>query len=359
MDRASAPTDEIFDEFPIDGKAWTNPVHRNVLITGGAGYCGSVLVPRLLNDGYRVTVYDIMFFGDSHLPKEHPNLTVIPGDIRDTARLAAAFRGQDAVVSLACISNDASFELDEGLSTSVNLIAFEPMVVAAKRAGVKRFVYASSSSVYGISDEPDVTEEHRLMPLTLYNKYKGLCEPFLRKHTDDDFIGVIFRPATVCGYAPRQRLDLSVNILTNHAVTDHRIRIFGGSQMRPNLHIEDYCDLCALLLEAPAEKVRNETFNCGHENMSIMEIGLLVKRVVEELMPEKGEIKLVTEPTDDVRSYHINSDKIRRVLGFAPKRTVEDAIRDLVAAFRAGKLPRSMEDDRYYNVRTLKKLRAA
>lgn len=334
-------------------------MHRNVLITGGAGYCGSILVPKLLNDGYKVTVYDIMYFGDAHLPKQHPDLTVIEGDIRDTVRLAAACRGQDAVISLACISNDASFELDERLSTSVNLDAFEPMVVAAKRAGVRRFVYASSSSVYGISDAPDVTEEHPLLPLTLYNKYKGLCEPFLRKHTDGNFVGVIFRPATVCGYAPRQRLDLSVNILTNHAVSNGRIRIFGGSQMRPNLHIQDYCDACALLLEAPAGKVQNEVFNCGHENMSIMEIGLLVKRVVEELMPGRGAIELVTEPTDDVRSYHINSDKIRRVLGFAPKYTVEDAVRDLVAAFSAGKLPRSMEDDRYYNVRTLKKLKAA
>ena len=334
-------------------------MHNNVLITGGAGYCGSVLVPQLLDEGYRVTVYDIMFFGDAHLPKDHPNLTVIVGDIRDTMALRAACRGQDAVISFACISNDASFELDPALSTTVNFDAFEPMVIAAKQAGVRRFVYASSSSVYGISEEPDVTENHPLLPLTLYNKYKGMCEPFLKKHTDDSFVGVIFRPATVCGYAPRQRLDLSVNILANHAVTNRRVKIFGGSQMRPNLHIQDYCDLCGLLLEAPAEKVQNETFNCGHENMSIMDIGILVKSIVEELMPEKGVIELATEPTDDVRSYHINSDKIKRVLGFVPKHTVEDAIRDLVAAFRAGKLPGSMEDDRYYNVRTLKKLKAA
>jgi nucleoside-diphosphate-sugar epimerase len=334
-------------------------VHKNVVVTGGAGYCGSLLVPQMLDKGYNVTVYDVMYFGASHLPKEHPNLRIVAGDIRDAAKLQSVFEGQDAVISLACISNDASFELDEALSTNINLNAFEPMVIAAKKAGVRRFVYASSSSVYGVSDAPDVTEDHPLVPLTLYNKYKGMCEPVLRRHTDDDFVGVIFRPATVCGYAPRLRLDLSVNILTNHAITNGRIRVFGGTQLRPNLHVQDYCDLCLLLLEAPAEKVRNEIFNCGYENMSIMDIALLVKKVVGELMPEKGEIDIVTEPTDDIRSYHINSDKIKRTLGFAPKLSVEEAIRGLVLAFREGKVPDSMEDNRYYNVRTLKKLNAA
>ena len=213
-----------------------------VLVTGGAGYCGSLLVPQLLAQGYKVTVYDIMFFGDDFLPKDNPNLKIVKGDIRDAKLLGETAKGHDAFVSLACISNDASFELDEELSTSINMDAFEPMVLAAKKAGVKRFVYASSSSVYGVSDKPDVTEDHPLVPLTLYNKYKGMCEPLLKKHTDDNFTGVIFRPATVCGYAPRQRFDLSVNILTNHAVNANKITVFGGSQMRPNLHVQDYCD---------------------------------------------------------------------------------------------------------------------
>ena len=150
-----------------------------------------------------------------------------------------ALKGIDAVINLACISNDASFELDEKLSTSINLDAFEPMVVAAKKAGVKRFIYASSSSVYGVSDAPDVTEDHPLVPLTLYNKYKGMCEPLLFKHQSPDFVCVTIRPATLCGYAPRQRLDLSVNILTNHAINNGKITVFGGSQKRPNLHIQD------------------------------------------------------------------------------------------------------------------------
>src|ERR1700755_3340309 len=177
-----------------------------VLVTGGAGYCGSLLLPQLLQEGYKVTVYDTMFFGDAFLPKNNPNLRIERGDIRDAAHLATVASGHDAFVSLACISNDASFELDEKLSTSVNLDAFEPMVVAAKKAGVKRFVYCSSSSVYGVSDKPDVTEDHPLVPVSLYNKYKGMCEPLLWKHQGPDFTCVTIRPATVCGYSPRTRL---------------------------------------------------------------------------------------------------------------------------------------------------------
>lgn len=334
-------------------------LYDKVLVTGAAGYCGARLVPQLLASGYKVTVFDIMFFGDDFLPLDNPNLTVIKGDIRDTAALAAACKGQDAFVSLACISNDASFELDEDLSTSVNLDAFEPMVKAAKAAGVKRFIYASSSSVYGVSDKPDVTEDHPLVPLTLYNKYKGMCEPLLKNHTDDTFTGVIFRPATVCGYSPRQRLDLSVNILTNHAVNKGKITVFGGSQLRPNLHIQDYCDAVEMFLSAPAEKIQNETFNVGYQNLSLMEIAELVRRVVSEEIPGRENVEIVTTPTDDIRSYHINSDKIKRVLGYSPKYTIEDAVRELCKAFREGKLPNSMEDDRYFNVRLLKRLKAA
>lgn len=327
---------------------------KNILVIGGAGYCGSVLVPQLLAEGWRVTVYDICWYGSDFLPKDAPNLTVIEGDLRDTPKVAQALEGQEAVLYLACISNDASFELDEALSTSVNLDAFEPIVVAAKAAGVRRFVFASSSSVYGVSDAPNVTEDHPLVPLTLYNKYKGMCEPLLFKHTDTDFIGVVFRPATVCGYAPRQRLDLSVNILTNHAVNKGRITVFGGAQLRPNLHIQDYVDACKLLLTAPADKVADERFNVGYQNMSILEIAEIVKMVVAEEFPEKGDIPIKVTESDDPRSYHINSDKIRKVLGFVPRHTIEEAVRDLCRAFREGWLPDSFDDDRYYNVRTMK-----
>jgi len=332
---------------------------NHVLVTGGAGYCGSVLVPQMLEMGYRVTVYDIQYYGCDFLPLDNPNLTVIQGDIRDIEKLAPLMAGVDAVLHLACISNDASFELDENLSTSVNMEAFEPIVLAAKNAGVRRFIYASSSSVYGISEEPDVKEDHPLLPLTLYNKYKGLCEPILFKHTDKNFVGVIYRPATVCGYGPRQRLDLSVNILTNLAVNKGNITVFGGSQLRPNLHVQDYADLCKALLEAPDEKIANEIFNCGYENMSIMKIAETVKKVVAEEFSGKDEIGIEVTPSDDLRSYHINSDKVTEVIGFRPKYSVEDAIRGLCQAFREGKLPNSLVDDKYYNVRTMKKSGAA
>ena len=332
---------------------------ERVLVTGGAGYCGSSLVPQLLRSGYKLTVYDIMYFGDDFLPKDSPNLTIVQGDIRDTKRLSNAMAGHDAVVSLACISNDASFELDENLSTSVNFEAFEPMVLAAKNAGVKRFLYASSSSVYGVSDQPNVTEDHPLVPLTLYNKYKGMCEPLLNKHVDDNFTGVTFRPATVCGYAPRQRLDLSVNILTNHAVNKNKITVFGGSQLRPNLHIQDYIDAVEMFLEAPAAKIQGEIFNVGYQNLSLTEIAKLVRKVVIDEFPDRTDLEIVTTPSDDLRSYHINSDKVNRVLGFQPRHTIEDAVRELCAAFRDNLLPNSFEDDAYFNVKRLQRLKAA
>jgi nucleoside-diphosphate-sugar epimerase len=328
----------------------------NVLITGGAGYVGHVLTPRLLSAGYNVTVYDALYFS-SRLPND-PKLRVIMGDIRDTPKPTEALQGQDAVLHLACISNDASFELDEKLSQTINYDCFEPLVAAAKAAGVKRFVYCSSSSVYGVSDEPNVTEEHPLVPLTLYNKFKGMCEPILWKYKSDDFTCVVMRPATVCGYSPRTRLDLSVNILTNHAVNKGTITVFGGNQLRPNLHIEDMVDAYQMMLEAPHEKIHGEIFNIGFQNYSIAEIANMVKKVVEEEMPEKGDIKIVTTPTNDMRSYHVNSDKVKRVLGFEPKRSIEDAVRDLTRAFGNYLLPNSFDEDWYYNVRTMKKLGA-
>ncbi|RDV03163.1 NAD-dependent epimerase/dehydratase family protein [Undibacter mobilis] len=331
---------------------------KRVLVTGGAGYVGSVLVPQLLSQGYEVVVYDTMYFGGDGLPK-NPALTVIEGDIRDAAHVREAANGCDAVIHMACISNDPSFELNEGLSKSINFDCFEDLVLATKAAGAKRFIYASSSSVYGVSDAPDVTEEHPLVPLTLYNKFKGMCEPILFKHQSTDFTCVAIRPATICGYGPRMRLDLSVNILTAHAVMNRKITVFGGSQMRPNLHINDMADVYSLLLEAPNDKIAGEIFNAGYQNLSIMQIAQIAKQVVESEFPNQGSVDIVTTPSDDLRSYHVNSDKIRRVLGYAPKRTVEDAIRDVCAAFKAGRLPNSMSDERYYNVRTMKNQKIA
>ena len=329
----------------------------SIFITGGAGYVGSRLVPMLLEKGYAVTVYDILFFGDEFLPKDK-NLRVIKGDLRDYGKLRKSCENHDIFVHLACISNDASFVLDEKLSTSINLDAFEPMVRASKESGNKRFIYASTSSVYGISEKKDVTEDHPLVPLTLYNKYKGMCEPILFKYTDDNFEGVIFRPATVCGYAPRLRLDLSVNILTNHAIINNKIKVFGGNQLRPNLHIQDYCDCVELLINADKSKIKDETFNVGYQNLSIANLSQIVKKVVEKEFPEKGEIKIETTSSDDNRSFHINSDKIKKVLGFQPKYTIEDAVKELCDSFKEGLIKNSFDDEIFYNIKRMQKIQA-
>ena len=333
-------------------------IPKSIFVTGGAGYVGSCLIPYLLKFGYKVTVYDIMYFGYNFLPKNNPNLKVIKGDIRDTKKLENSCKNHEFFLHLACISNDASFELDEKLSKSVNYDCFEPMVLSAKKTGVKRFIYASTSSVYGISDKKNVREDHPLVPLTLYNKFKGMCESLLLKHADTNFVGVVFRPATVCGYAPRLRLDLSVNILTNFAVNKSEIKVFGGNQLRPNLHIKDYCEVVEILLNAKEKKIQKQIFNVGYQNMSINEIAMLVKKVVEKEFPNKKEIKIIRTKSDDNRSYHINSDKIKNLLGFVPKRSVEMAIKDLCNAFKKDLIPNSFESDNYFNVKKLKAIKA-
>lgn len=328
---------------------------KKVAVIGGAGYKGSVLVPKLLKQGYRVAVYDLLLFGSEGLPSD-PNLEVVKGDIRDTASYAAAIRSADVVVNLACISNDPSFELDSGLSESINYGCFERMVKATVDAGVRRYIYASTSSVYGVSDAPEVNEEHPLVPVSEYNRYKGMSEPLLLKYQSPDFTTVIIRPATVCGYSPRMRLDLTVNILTNHAVNKRKITVFGGAQKRPNIHIEDITDLYVDLVEIPASKIAGEVFNAGYENFTVSELATQVKRVVEEEFPDLAPIPIETQPSDDPRSYHVSSRKIAEKLGWQPKRSIEDAVRDLCKAFRDGRLPNSFDDDRYFNVRTIKKL---
>jgi nucleoside-diphosphate-sugar epimerase len=296
-----------------------------------------------------------MLFGSAGLPK-HPKLTVVKGDIRDTAAYSAALKGVEGVIHMACISNDPSFELDENLSRTINFDCFEPLVVASKKAGVKRFIYVSSSSVYGVSDAPEVTEEHPLVPLTLYNKFKGMCEPLLFKHQSPEFVCVTIRPATVCGYSPRMRFDLTINILTNHAVNRGIITVFGGTQKRPNIHVDDVTELYVKLLEYPDKLVAGETFNAGYENFTVAQLAGFVKTVVEQEFPEKAPIQITTTPSNDNRSYHVSSRKIFEKLGWKPRRSIEDAVRGLCQAFKDGRFKDSMSDESFVNVKVIKKL---
>jgi nucleoside-diphosphate-sugar epimerase len=308
------------------------------------------LVPKLLAAGYRVRVLDLFLFGEDVLDqvRGHPRLEFQKGDLRDRRLVSRCASGCDAVIHLACISNDPSFELDPALGKSINFDAFRPLVETARGHGVRRFVYASSSSVYGIKQEERVTEALSLEPLTDYSKYKALCEDVLREYQAADFATIILRPATVCGYSPRLRLDLTVNILTNHAYTNGRIRVFGGSQYRPNLHIQDMTDLYVRLLELPDEAVAGKTWNAGYENLSVQQIAERIRDVLSD-----RRVEIVHEPTDDLRSYRICSDNIHRDIGFAPRFTIASAAGDLVAAFEAGKIPDSMTDPRYYNLRLM------
>jgi nucleoside-diphosphate-sugar epimerase len=319
---------------------------NKIYITGGAGYVGAILVPRLLKEGYTITVIDLMMYGESVL-EPNEKLTVIKGDIRDIDLLKKNIPGHDAVIHLACISNDPSFELNPELGKSINLDAFEPLVAISKEAGVQRFIYASSSSVYGVKEEKDVHEEMSLEPLTDYSKFKADCEKIIAKYQSDVFTTVTIRPATVCGYSPRQRLDVVVNILTNLAYHKREISVFGGKQLRPNIHIADMADAYLTLLRAPKEKITGEIFNAGFENQTVLELAETVQKVIGD------DVKLIETTTNDNRSYHISSKKIAEKLGFVPSHTIQEAVEDLKVAFEKGLLPDSLTDEKYFNIKTM------
>ena len=325
---------------------------NRVMVTGGAGYVGSNLVPKLLAAGYEVSVLDLYLYGDVFADlKSNPKLTETKGDLRNPDDVRRAVAGCDAVIHLACISNDPSFDLNPDLGKSINFDCFRPLVKASKDAGAKRFIYASSSSVYGIKSDPNVTEDLPLEPLTDYSKFKAMCEEVLEEEQEPGFTAVTIRPATVCGYAPRLRLDLTVNILTSHAINNGRITVFGGEQLRPNLHVEDMTDLYLQLLAEPDERVSGKIWNAGYHNLKVREIAEMVRDEVGK------NVDIVVTPSDDHRSYHVSSEKIKRELGFSAKHTVSDAIIDLKKAFEAGKVPNAATDDRYYNIKRMQGLK--
>jgi nucleoside-diphosphate-sugar epimerase len=306
-----------------------------ILVTGACGYKGSVLVPKLLARGHTVVALDIMWFGN-HLAA-HERLTTVRGDVRDIGTVDLS--GVDAIIHLASVANDPCGDLDPKLTWEISALATMQLADKAVRQGISRFIYASSGSVYGVKEEADVTEDLSLEPLSEYNKSKMVAERVLLSYRDDLVVQIV-RPATVCGYSPRMRLDVSVNMLTMQALTANRITVFGGNQVRPNIHIEDVTDLYLFLLDHPEHR---GIYNAGFENLSIMEIA---RQVTEQIPAE-----IVTTPSNDPRSYRINSDKLLKT-GFTPKKTVADAIREIIVKFQRGELK---DEDRHYNLRWMQR----
>lgn len=323
---------------------------EKILVIGGGGYAGSRLVPALL-EKYEVRVLDTFWYGLECFGKFklNPNLEIVVGDIRDQELVKEALKGIDYVIHLACISNDPSFDLNPTLGKSVNLDSFEPIVKIARESGIKRFVYASSSSVYGIKNEANVTEDLILEPLTDYSRFKAECENILLANTTNDFVGTVLRPATLCGFSERQRFDLVINVLTNHAVNEGRIRIYGGEQFRPNLHLDDMVDVYLHIILQPIEKVRDQIFNVGGANLTVNEIAEIVSQVTGVTNYEYYE-------TNDPRSYRIDSSKIEKLLDFKPKKSVKNAVEDLFKAFELGIFYRPLNNPLYFNIKQMQHL---
>lgn len=333
-------------------------IFKKILVIGGAGHVGSMLIPKLIKEGYYVRVLDLFLYSLSEKLGEdifgklvnNKDLELLKGDIRDDKLIERAVEGVDAIIHLACISNDPSFDLDPKLGKSINYLAFFPFLEAINKHRIKRLIYASSGSVYGVKEEKEVTEDLPIDPLTDYALYKAFCEKAISDHAGEDTEWVILRPATACGYAPRMRLDLCVNILTNHAVNKGLISVFGGSQYRPNIHIEDMTDVYLDMLKHKKEKIDKKIFNVGEENLSMMEIAKLVQEIVG------GGVEIVTTPTDDLRSYRLSGRKIKEELGWAPKRSIKEAVESLVKAFKAGKIKDPLDNPIYYNIMMMQKI---
>jgi len=307
----------------------------NILVTGGCGYKGTVLVPKLLKRGYNVRVLDTMWFGN--FLEDHPNLSVVEGDVRGIESIP--LDGIDSIIHLSSVANDPCGDLDPKLTWEISALATMQLADKAARSGVRQFIFASSGSVYGVKEEDQVTEDLELKPISEYNKTKMVSERVLLSYSDRMVVQIV-RPATVCGYSPRMRLDVSVNMLTMQALSNGRITVFGGSQVRPNIHIEDIADVYLHMID---NSHLTGVYNAGFENLSILEIAELVRNHVPA--------EIVITESNDPRSYRVNSDKLLAT-GFTPKRTVEDAVREIIDSVHSGLLT---EEDHFHNLKWMKR----
>lgn len=321
---------------------------KNILILGGAGYVGCNLVRKLLNLGYNVIVYDLFLYKKDVFVdlRNNINLKLVNGDIRDINKLETLLDNVHIVIHLACISNDPSYELNPKLGEDINFTCFPKLINKLKHSNIEQFIYASSSSVYGVKEEESVTEDLKAEPMTDYSKFKLECENILLNH-EGKFFKTVIRPATVCGYSERQRLDVIVNILTNHAFFNKKIIIHGGDQLRPNIHIDD---MSSSYIEVIKNSLicNNEVFNVGDENHSVNKLAEMVNQACPEA-------QLIREKVLDQRSYKISSEKILNKIGFKTKKTIRDAIDDLVDAFTKKKLTNTFNDDNFYNIKIINK----
>ncbi len=324
-------------------------LNSKILIVGGGGYVGSMLVPYLIEKGYKVGVIDLFIYGENTID-DHKNYKKIKGDIRDYKFLKDHIDNYDVIIHLACISNDPSFELNPSLGKSINFDSFEPLVDLSRKRNVKKFIFASSSSVYGVKEKSNVIETDSTHPITDYSKFKLNCEKILLSYKNKNFCPFIVRPATVCGYSRRQRLDLIVNILTNFAFHKKVINVFGGDQLRPNIHIKDMIRVYEFFIKEDLDKMSGDIVNAGIENNSVNELAEIVKKNIDN----KIEIKRV--PTDDNRSYHISSKKLIKDYNFQFNHTISDAVNDLKNAFDTGKLKNTFNDDKFFNVKLMQNI---
>ena len=328
---------------------------KRILITGGAGYIGSVLTSKLLKLGFEVVVLDAFFYTDIGISAlaDHPSLRLAPGDIRDLAALQTSLAGVDCVIHLAALANDPSAELDTTITRQINLDSYPVLLEESIRAGVQRFINLSSIAVYGINYDNNVTEDDPLNPLTEYARCKAKSETLVKQYNTDRFTTVSLRCGTVCGWSPRMRFDLCANTLAAYAISQKKLMVWGGAQKRPQIHIDDVTDFLVQLISVPAAKIGGRIFNAAGYNTTVQEIAETIKDVLN------GNLELTNGPArNDERTYHVSSERIAGELGFTLKKTIRDAVVDIMKAYQEGRWT-NPDDPLYHNIQQMKAMESA